>query len=132
MSRPQSLKSYQVIAPLRLESFPSRCRKATGNHAAVAKLVGEQPLSMEAAANSRAQIEALLSAGYKPVFMNPLVSLYAARDMKPMWENREAVQAFQQQLAEIAIARFSAAVYHLGQSADRSCRQRHGARCGVV
>ena len=38
--------------------------------------------------------------------MNPLVSLYAARDMKPMWENREAVQAFQQQLAEIAIAGF--------------------------
>ena len=26
--------------------------------------------------------------------------------MKPMWENREAVQAFQQQLAEIAIAGF--------------------------
>lgn len=38
--------------------------------------------------------------------MNPLVSLYAARDMKPMWENRGAVQAFQQQLAEVAIAGF--------------------------
>nr|VXZ86500.1 murein L,D-transpeptidase [Klebsiella pneumoniae] len=86
---------------------------------------------MEAAANSRAQIEALLPAGYKPVFMNPLVSLYAARDMKPMWENREAVQAFQQQLAEIAIAGFQPQ-FTTGQSADRSCRQRYGARCGVV
>lgn len=80
--------------------------QSDGQSPAVAKLAGEQPLSMEAAANSRAQIEALLPAGYKPVFMNPLVSLYAARDMKPMWENREAVQAFQQQLAEIAIAGF--------------------------
>ncbi|MEH0749735.1 L,D-transpeptidase, partial [Klebsiella pneumoniae] len=67
--------------------------QSDGQSPAVAKLAGEQPLSMEAAANSRAQIEALLPAGYKPVFMNPLVSLYAARDMKPMWENREAVQA---------------------------------------
>jgi murein L,D-transpeptidase YcbB/YkuD len=56
---------------------------------------------MEAAANSRAQIEALLPAGYKPVFMNPLVSLYAARDMKPMWENREAVQAFAENRIEL-------------------------------
>lgn len=61
--------------------------QSDGQSPAVAKLAGEQPLSMEAAANSRAQIEALLPAGYKPVFMNPLVSLYAARDMKPMWEN---------------------------------------------
>ena len=38
--------------------------------------------------------------------MNPLVTLYAAREMKPMWENREAVRAFQQQLAEVAIAGF--------------------------
>ena len=80
--------------------------QSDGQSPAVAKLAGEQPLSMATAANSRAQIEALLPAGYKPVFMNPLVSLYAARDMKPMWENREAVQAFQQQLAEIAIAGF--------------------------
>lgn len=80
--------------------------QSDGQSPAVAKLAGEQPLSMATAANSRAQIEALLPAGYKTVFMNPLVSLYAARDMKPMWENREAVQAFQQQLAEIAIAGF--------------------------
>jgi murein L,D-transpeptidase YcbB/YkuD len=69
-------------------------------------MAGEQPLATEVAAKSRAEIEALLPAGYKPVFMNPLVSLYAARDMKPMWDSREAVQAFQQQLAEVAIAGF--------------------------
>ena len=106
MSRPQSLKSYQVIAPLRLESSVA-LSQSDGQSSAVAKLAGEQPLSMEAAANSRAQIEKrYCRLATKPVFMNPLVSLYAARDMKPMWENREAVQAFQQQLAEIAIAGF--------------------------
>jgi murein L,D-transpeptidase YcbB/YkuD len=38
--------------------------------------------------------------------MDSLSALYAARAMKPMWDNREAVQAFQQQLAEVAIAGF--------------------------
>lgn len=74
--------------------------------ASVAKMAGEQVLSADAAAKSRADIQAVLLSGYQPVFMNPLVSLYAARDMKPMWDNREAVQAFQQQLAEVAIAGF--------------------------
>lgn len=74
--------------------------------AVVAKMAGEQVLSTDAAAKSRADIQAVLPSGYQPVFMNPLVSLYAARDMKPMWDNREAVQAFQQQLAEVAIAGF--------------------------
>ncbi|CAM3283919.1 hypothetical protein SB6411_00098 [Klebsiella spallanzanii] len=74
--------------------------------ASVAKMAGEQVLSADAAAKSRADIQAVLPSGYQPVFMNPLVSLYAARDMKPMWDNREAVQAFQQQLAEVAIAGF--------------------------
>lgn len=74
--------------------------------ASVAKMAGEQVLSSDAAAKSRADIQAVLPSGYQPVFMNPLVSLYAARDMKPMWDNREAVQAFQQQLAEVAIAGF--------------------------
>ncbi|WP_194205614.1 L,D-transpeptidase [Superficieibacter sp. 1612_C1] len=54
----------------------------------------------------RTEIESLLPAGYSPVYLNALASLYAAREMKPMWENREAVKAFQQQLAEVAIAGF--------------------------
>ncbi len=42
----------------------------------------------------------------KPVYLNQLQLLYAARDIQPMWENRDAVKAFQQQLAEVAIAGF--------------------------
>ncbi|PXW43170.1 murein L,D-transpeptidase YcbB/YkuD [Klebsiella oxytoca] len=80
--------------------------QSEGQSATVAKMAGEQALPADAAIKSRADIQAVLPSGYQPVFMNPLVSLYAARDMKPMWDNREAVQAFQQQLAEVAIAGF--------------------------
>lgn len=74
--------------------------------AAMASLAGSQPLAAGAAAAGRAEILSLLPAGYQPVYLNPLVTLYAARAMKPMWENRDAVRAFQQQLAEVAIAGF--------------------------
>jgi len=73
---------------------------------AMASLLGSQPLASETTAASRAEIQSLLPAGYKPVYLNPLVTLYSARGMKPMWENRDAVRAFQQQLAEVAIAGF--------------------------
>lgn len=73
---------------------------------AMANLLGTQPLPEGAAAKSRADIQSWLPAGYTPVYLNPLVTLYAAHDMKPMWENRDAVRAFQQQLAEVAIAGF--------------------------
>ena len=89
-----------------LGELSSALIQSDGQSAAVAKMAGEQPLAAGAAEKSRAAITALLPAGYQPVFMNPLVSLYAAREMKPMWENRDAVQAFQQQLAEVAIAGF--------------------------
>jgi Uncharacterized protein conserved in bacteria len=72
----------------------------------MANLLGTQPLPEGAAAKSRADIQSWLPAGYTPVYLNPLVTLYAAHDMKAMWEDRDAVRAFQQQLAEVAIAGF--------------------------
>ncbi|HBM3290171.1 TPA: L,D-transpeptidase [Klebsiella michiganensis] len=89
-----------------ISELSSALSQSANQSAAVAQMAGEQALSADAAAKSRAGIQAVLPSGYQPVFMNPLVSLYAARDMKPMWDNREAVQAFQQQLAEVAIAGF--------------------------
>ena len=89
-----------------ISELSSALSQSANQSAAVAKMAGEQALPAEAAAKSRADIQAVLPTGYQPVFMNPLVSLYAVRDMKPMWDNREAVQAFQQQLAEVAIAGF--------------------------
>ncbi|HKM97284.1 MAG TPA: L,D-transpeptidase [Buttiauxella sp.] len=73
---------------------------------ATANMVGVLPLDSAgmSAAQSRSQLIAQLPTGYTPVYLNALSAFYAAREMKPMWENRDAVKAFQQQLAELAIA----------------------------
>lgn len=47
---------------------------------------------------------AALPADYRPVYLNTLAPLYAAHHMQPMWQDRQAVQQFQQQLAEVAIS----------------------------
>lgn len=59
------------------------------------------PLTVE---QSRANILASLPVDDRPVYLNQLSELYAKRDMQPMWQDNAAVQAFQQQLAEVAIA----------------------------
>ena len=73
---------------------------------ATAVMAGVQQLPEGAAEKARAALQSQLPSGYTPVYMNQLELLYAARDMNPMWENRDAVKAFQQQLAEVAIAGF--------------------------
>ena len=74
---------------------------------ATAILAGIQPLPEGMSVDkARADLQSQLPAGFTPVYMSQLELLYAARDMKPMWENRDAVKAFQQQLAEVAIAGF--------------------------
>ncbi|HFS5789885.1 TPA: L,D-transpeptidase [Citrobacter werkmanii] len=74
---------------------------------ATAIMVGIQPLPEGMSVDkARADLQSQLPAGFTPVYMSQLELLYAARDMKPMWENRDAVKAFQQQLAEVAIAGF--------------------------
>lgn len=40
----------------------------------------------------------------RPFFLNALAPLYAAHNMQLMWQDPEAVQQFQQQLAEVAIS----------------------------
>ncbi|EAS2249701.1 L,D-transpeptidase [Salmonella enterica subsp. salamae] len=75
--------------------------------AATAILAGIQSLPEGVSAEKvRADLQSLLPSGYTPVYMSQLTLLYAARGMKPMWDNRDAVKAFQQQLAEVAIAGF--------------------------
>lgn len=54
----------------------------------------------------RQQLQSGLPSGYTPAYLNQLTLLYAAREMKSMWDDRDAVRAFQQQLAEVAIAGF--------------------------
>lgn len=49
-------------------------------------------------------LQAELPSRVKPLFMPTLASLYAANHMQPMWQDRDAVHQFQQQLAEVAIS----------------------------
>lgn len=85
---------------------PTALEQPLAQSTATATMAGTLPLNSAtmSAAQSRSQLLAQLSGGYAPVYLNALSAFYAARDMKPMWDNREAVHAFQQQLAELAIA----------------------------
>ncbi|UQY45567.1 L,D-transpeptidase [Mixta hanseatica] len=59
--------------------------------------------TMSAAAGQQ-QMLAALPQGVKPFYTGTLASLYAARQMQPLWQDKDAVQQFQQQLAEVAIS----------------------------
>ncbi|MFJ5419245.1 L,D-transpeptidase [Pectobacterium parvum] len=54
--------------------------------------------------NSRAGLLAALPHGMSLHYLSDLSSLYAQHQMQPMWADNRAVQQFQQQLAELAIA----------------------------
>lgn len=54
--------------------------------------------------HAQSRLQALFATGYRPFYLKTLASLYAAHDMQPMWQDRDAVQQFQQQLAEVALS----------------------------
>ncbi|ANS42183.1 hypothetical protein Q5A_008575 [Serratia inhibens PRI-2C] len=55
-------------------------------------------------AQSRSELLAALPKGITPHYLSTLAPLYAANRMQLMWQDREAVQQFQQQLAELAMS----------------------------
>ncbi|TCC78497.1 L,D-transpeptidase [Citrobacter braakii] len=86
---------------------PTALSQPQAQSSATAIMAGIQPLPEGVPVDkARAELQSQLPAGFTPVYMSQLELLYAAREMKPMWENRDAVKAFQQQLAEVAIAGF--------------------------
>ncbi|MRS91414.1 L,D-transpeptidase [Enterobacteriaceae bacterium RIT714] len=86
---------------------PTSLSQPLEQSSATAIMAGIQPLPADVNTETlRQQLQSGLPSGYSPVYLNQLTLLYAARDMKPMWDNRDAVRAFQQQLAEVAIAGF--------------------------
>lgn len=62
------------------------------------------PVTSYTATQARSELLSTLPAGYKPFYLSSLAPLYAAHNMQPMWQDRQAVQQFQQQLAEVAIS----------------------------
>ncbi|HEM7931919.1 MULTISPECIES: L,D-transpeptidase [unclassified Citrobacter] len=86
---------------------PTALSQPQAQSSATAIMAGIQPLPEGVSVDkARAELQSQLPAGFTPVYMSQLELLYAAREMKPMWDNRDAVKAFQQQLAEVAIAGF--------------------------
>ncbi|MDE9581370.1 L,D-transpeptidase [Citrobacter braakii] len=86
---------------------PTALSQPQAQSSATAIMAGIQPLPEGVSVDkARAELQSQLPASFTPVYMSQLELLYAAREMKPMWENRDAVKAFQQQLAEVAIAGF--------------------------
>ncbi|HHE5968976.1 L,D-transpeptidase [Citrobacter braakii] len=86
---------------------PTALSQPQAQSSATAIMAGIQPLPEGVSVDkARAELQSQLPAGFTPVYMSQLELLYAAREMKPMWEHRDAVKAFQQQLAEVAIAGF--------------------------
>lgn len=86
---------------------PTALSQPQAQSSATAIMAGIQPLPEGVSVDkARAELQSQLPPGFTPVYMSQLELLYAAREMKPMWENRDAVKAFQQQLAEVAIAGF--------------------------
>jgi murein L,D-transpeptidase YcbB/YkuD len=53
---------------------------------------------------SISNLQEALPKNVKPLYLSELTSLYAANHMQPIWQDRVAVEAFQQQLAEMALS----------------------------
>jgi len=53
---------------------------------------------------SQQKIRQAFSGDSQPFYGASLAALYAARNMQPIWQDHEAVQKFQQQLAEVALS----------------------------
>ncbi|WP_312242616.1 L,D-transpeptidase [Pantoea sp.] len=54
--------------------------------------------------DSQQRIQQAFPDGGQPFYLSSLASLYAGRDMQLLWQDRDAVQQFQQQLAEVALS----------------------------
>ncbi|MQL48594.1 L,D-transpeptidase [Photorhabdus khanii] len=55
---------------------------------------------------NRRVLQSWLPKQIKPIFFDRLVSLYSSNQMQPLWQDKTAVQRFEQQLLELALAGF--------------------------
>ncbi|MDE9480899.1 L,D-transpeptidase [Xenorhabdus bovienii] len=53
---------------------------------------------------NRKQIQSWLPQQVKPIFIDRLATLYAVNKMKPLWQDKNTVQQFEQQLFELSLA----------------------------
>lgn len=74
------------------------------SHAAIIAALPGTSHSVMSVAASQHQIQQAFSPSEQPFYLPGLAGIYASRNMAPLWQDREAVQAFQQQLAEVALS----------------------------
>ncbi|WP_046791633.1 L,D-transpeptidase [Tatumella morbirosei] len=63
-----------------------------------------QPANLHTSAESFSAITGSLPGGIHPYYLSQLAALYHARHLQPMWQDQQAVERFQQQLAEVALS----------------------------
>ncbi len=64
----------------------------------------QSPAPVMSVSQARSELQSAVPSGVSLRYLPELSSLYAANHMEAMWQDREAVQAFQQQLAEVALS----------------------------
>ena len=62
------------------------------------------PHGTMAVSESQQRIRQAFSGADQPFYQASLATLYASRQMQPIWQDRNAVEKFQQQLAEVALS----------------------------
>ena len=82
----------------------SLLQTVTAEAAIITAVPGQIVGDTMSAAAAQQKMLAALPQGVKPFYTGTLATLYAARQMQPLWQDREGVQQFQQQLAEMALS----------------------------
>lgn len=98
---------HKAIMGCALVSFLASCSLSNATtDEDVANAIQDAQASVATTQQTREQIKALLPAIITPHYLNTLSTLYTANNMKPMWQDAKAVQEFEQQLIEVALAGF--------------------------
>ena len=74
------------------------------SQAAVTSTLPDSAQSVMSVAASQQQIQQAFNASQQPFYLPGLAGIYASRHMALLWQDQDAVQAFQQQLAEVALS----------------------------
>nr|WP_314266822.1 L,D-transpeptidase [uncultured Moellerella sp.] len=111
MKKRMTTLRISIICSLLMLQYPAFSQTDSQVDAAAEKqLTTAEPIKTTKALvtqqDSLRQILAAFPQGVKPIFANQLSKIYADNQMQLMWQDETAIQQFQQQLAELALAGF--------------------------
>lgn len=97
---------HKAIMGCALISLLASCSLSNATTEEVATAIADAQTSVASTQETQAKLKALFPAAVTPHYLSTLSTLYTANNMKPMWEDKQAVKEFEQQLAEVALAGF--------------------------